>query len=592
MTVNYCGSCGAANGATARFCRQCGTDLDAQATPAGTAQPDAGAPKSTGRESGKLTTPPPKPQLRIVSSPSNKSGSGALGEEPAAKQTITAIPDPPPAPPLPRRERLAAGEDLRRQRAAQIIEQKQEEAARQIKQTVSSSLSQRLAQANANQPAPSQAGTQSNQPATGNSAADTTPTRNSGSLAANSAPRVRTGPLPPNAGRGSGSLQTPGSNSGKLSMPSSAAVAVASGLREHPQAGLFLRVAAGVLVVLLLGSGAYFYRNQKTLSANAPLSGRNLLSPEDQSEQLIQTAERARQGGQLETAAANLNKAIELTPEQPGPRQLLAETFEGAGRTDDALKAYDNLLKLTPENLSARLKLAEIQRAKGNVGEARTQYQRIIAMNQTSPEATRALEAIEELDDTTAQLATAGNHAAGTRPRRVAGRKMLGPVLPPSTAARSQVALIPQNPLAAAGVRSLLNFNPLRPLEMPDPKIVAEHHKNLGTRYFNVGQFNAAVKELHEAVRLTPGDKDLYYFLGGSYKGLGQFVKAFEYYRKCDAGTYAETAQNGAKQVEKTARKEFERQQKDLLKATQSKQAEARKDAAPGKGFQNSFQEQ
>ena len=38
--------------------------------------------------------------------------------------------------------------------------------------------------------------------------------------------------------------------------------------------------------------------------------------------------------------------------------------------------------------------------------------------------------------------------------------------------------------------------------------------------------------------------------LGGSYKGLGQYVKAFDYYKKCDAGTYAETAQRGAKQIE------------------------------------------
>src|SRR5215467_11396566 len=31
MTMNYCGRCGSANGATARFCRQCGADLSSQA---------------------------------------------------------------------------------------------------------------------------------------------------------------------------------------------------------------------------------------------------------------------------------------------------------------------------------------------------------------------------------------------------------------------------------------------------------------------------------------------------------------------------------------------------------------------------------
>jgi hypothetical protein len=65
---------------------------------------------------------------------------------------------------------------------------------------------------------------------------------------------------------------------------------------------------------------------------------------------------------------------------------------------------------VVPENLSARLKVAEMHRAKGNLNEARTQYQRIIAMNQSSPEATRALEAIEEMDDALAPP-TPGNHA-------------------------------------------------------------------------------------------------------------------------------------------------------------------------------------
>jgi tetratricopeptide (TPR) repeat protein len=585
MTVNYCGSCGAANGVMAKFCRQCGTDLETQAAKVAPAD----APKTTDRDSGNLSAASAKPQLRIVSSPSNKAAAGASAEETAANQSATSIPPPPPAPPLPRRARRAAREDQQDKRAAKIIEQKQEEDARQIKQTVASGLSQRLAQAAAGKPAPVTA--QADHPATGaNTAGLDSPARNSGPLIANAVPRVRTGPLPPNAARNSGPLVPPGSNSGKLSMPSSAAVAEASGLHEHPQAGLFLRLAAGILVFLLLGSGVYFYRNQRTLSANAPTSGRNLLSPVDQSEQLIQNAERARQGGQIETATADLSKAIELTPDQPGPRQLLAETFEGAGRADDALKAYDGLLKLTPENLSARLKVAELHRVKGNVSEARTQYQRIIAMNQSSPEATRALEAIEELDDTLVS-ATPGNHQPGLRPRRMAGRKVLGPVLPPSATTRTQVALIPQNPFAAPGARSGLSFNPLRPLEMPDPKGVAEHHKNLGKRYFNIGQFNAALKELHEAVRLTPDDKDLYYFLGSTYKGLKQLVKAFEYYHKCDAGPYAETAQSGAKQIEKPARKEFERQQKELLKATQARQAEVRKEAAPGKSFQNSFQE-
>src|SRR5262245_39303494 len=145
MTVNYCGSCGAVNGVAAKFCRQCGADLEAQATQTGAAQPP-------GRRSGKLADAPAKPPLRIVSSPSNKAS--AQTEEPAARAVAAAIPAPPPAPPLGRPERQAAKEALQHQRAAQSFEQKQEAEAREIKQTAGSSLSRRLAQVAVEKAAP------------------------------------------------------------------------------------------------------------------------------------------------------------------------------------------------------------------------------------------------------------------------------------------------------------------------------------------------------------------------------------------------------------------------------------------------------
>src|SRR5262245_19574795 len=39
MTMNYCGRCGSANGATARFCRQCGADLSSQAAASSSSTP-------------------------------------------------------------------------------------------------------------------------------------------------------------------------------------------------------------------------------------------------------------------------------------------------------------------------------------------------------------------------------------------------------------------------------------------------------------------------------------------------------------------------------------------------------------------------
>ncbi|HEV2665994.1 MAG TPA: hypothetical protein VG324_13835, partial [Blastocatellia bacterium] len=56
------------------------------------------------------------------------------------------------------------------------------------------------------------------------------------------------------------------------------------------------------------------------------------------------------------------------------------------------------------------------------------------------------------------------------------------------------------------------------------------------------------------ALILTPEDKDLCYFIGSSYHGLGLMADAFDYYRRVDAGPYVGPAESGAKQTRKAAR--------------------------------------
>lgn len=576
MTVIYCGSCGAANGAAAKFCRQCGTDLSNQtAKRANNQTPGVASPT---RSATKTKAAAVKPQLRIVTPP-------AAGEAPTAQPVPMNSSQPQrhqPNTPPPN-----SSETLRQMREARRIEQQQEEDARQIKQAVTGSLSQRLAQAAGNK-----SGSKIDAPAPATASAEMPQARvmrSTGNLSTNAA-RIKNAP----SQRPSGVLAEPANNSGKFPVSASTAMAEASGLQQHPRSGLFLRLTAGVLGVLLLGSGVYFYQHQRAGASSAEAGKRNLLSSEEESVKLIHVAEAAREKGATEEAALTLNKAIELNPQQPAPRQLLAETYETAGRHEEALKAYDGLLKVAPEHLAARLKVADIQRAKGNVLEARQQYQRILNFNLHSPEASRALEAIEEIDNALAQ-ANAASTPFPSRPRRVAASKRMGPTLPPNLTDNGQVALIPQNPFATPSSVGLMNWSPVRPLEMPDPRTAAAYHKTQGTRYFNVREYGAAVSELQQALRLTPGDKDLYYFLGGAYKGLGQNMKAHEYYKKCDSGPYADTAQNGARQTEKAARKEFERQQKELLnsaKTEKGKPTETVKEQTAGKNLQNSFQEQ
>jgi tetratricopeptide (TPR) repeat protein len=487
----------------------------------------------------------------------------------------------------PEQDLQVAGETLRRVRTAQLIEQKQEEDAKQIKQATASSLSRRLAQSRQTKAEPAKQAAAAKpkletplQPASAKSNLSVAAVASAQSPATNFRRRL--------AERAVGALP-------KASAPPlkpSAVVAQVSGLRAQPKLSLALAVAASVLGLLLIGGGFYFIRNQRG-GATDSNEARNLRSPADQSKQLVSEATNAAQQGQVDSAAEKLNSAIELTPNDSTPRQLLADTLQNAGRTEEALKTYDGLLKVSPSNLSARLKAADLYRSKGNLAEARAHYQRIISLNQTSLEAQRAQAAIEEIEEASALNSAGANNAlAQTRPRRVAGAKRLGPVLPPGASERGAVPLIVQNPFALQQGRSPFSWKPLRPVEAPDPQVLAAQYKQRGMSHYERREYGAAIRELQSAVQLTPQDKDLYYFLGGAYKGSGQPLKAYENYRKCDAGVYRETAQSGARKTEKEARKQHERQQKALLNSVGAGQPSTDKSNAAGKGVTNGFREQ
>jgi tetratricopeptide (TPR) repeat protein len=95
--------------------------------------------------------------------------------------------------------------------------------------------------------------------------------------------------------------------------------------------------------------------------------------------------------------------------------------------------------------------------------------------------------------------------------------------------------------------------------EKPDPRGMAEIHKRLGVRYLNIREYQAAINEFLQALNLTPEDKNLYYFIGSSYHGLGRQAEAYDYYRRVDSGPYIGPAESGAKQTRKAAQEASKR---------------------------------
>ena len=357
------------------------------------------------------------------------------------------------------------------------------------------------------------------------------------------------------ASEGASAAKTPARPAAAERQPRAAsALAQASGLEGASALGTRIRALLVGLAVFLVGVAAVFYYRQSLRIPSFDRIERNLVTPEEQSLNLIRMGERAHESGDYNTAIADFRQALSLTPRHSPTYLLLAQSLQSAGQLDEALRTYAALIRQDPQNLEARLEVAEIHRARGNWREAYLEYQRIISTDSQSLEAVAALALIEAHD------------GAPVAQSRTADPSKHSPV-----ADRSSTSLLPlvlgrpQTPLAVSPsqLQGGLGAPPeawsrtrTPDDERGDARALAETHKGLGMRYHNVREFQAAIREFSLAQRLTPKDKDLYYLIGSSYAGLGQEAVAHEYYKQCDSGPYASVARSGAQKTAKAARLE------------------------------------
>jgi tetratricopeptide (TPR) repeat protein len=362
----------------------------------------------------------------------------------------------------------------------------------------------------------------------------------------------------------------------------STVLAQASGLK--PQPSISAKFGLGVIALaVLIAAGAYFIFRDRLLAQNLiPDGERNLVSSDDQSARFAKLAEQDREQGNYEAAIENFLRALELAPNNANVRFLLAQTYLSANQRDEALTAYQNLLKIAPEHLEARLQTAEIYRARGDWEAAYREYKRIIEYDQSSGQAAVALAAIEKYE------AEQGDLASALSRNRAAQRK--APVLPLANAARAQITLTAPR-TAAPGIAPPAALSSARPEEKPDPRGLADSHKKLGVRYLNVKMFRAAINEFLQAISLTPNDKDLYYFIGSSYHGLGQLADAYEYYKRVDSGLYLGPAQSGTKQTEKAAREANKRRESQRFESIKNDAQTSSESDKPNKSVANSLKE-
>src|SRR5262245_5383541 len=603
MTMNYCGRCGSANGATARFCRQCGADLSSQAAASSSAPPFnvefSGRPVTKNLE--RETRPAP-------SEPESPHGAGPVEGGPRDRTS-----DAPAKGEVGEQDPRAISESLRRIRASGplIIAAIKQNADRQsidrineiiaqsiqgmtedkapVESPVESSVGsggavapeappriQQAEERGASQPthrAPNEeAGPQTapqvnasqgvaeqnsqalvrSTPQGGGRAVVKTPAQSGPRTTQRKAPvamaqsvaRRATGWLSGLSGNRSISHGTPG---GGHSGPSTVLMQ-ASGFKPKSSKGP--KVILGIIALaVLLAAPIYLLFRDRLLGQAQPADGDlKLISAEDQSARLVKDASSERAQGKYDAAIDHYHRALELAPNNVEIRFLLARTYVVAKRIDDAARSCREILRIAPEHLDARLQLAEIYRAKGNWNAAYREYRNIIELNQSSSQAADALAAIES-QQAVAQMEERAKDAISRRRRSRAPIPSL-----PVAVLRDQV------PLLTSGLSESWRVNPPPALsgigieEKPDPRGMAEVHKRLGVRFLNIREFRAAINEFLQALNLTPEDKDLYYFIGSSYHGMNLQAEAYDYYRRVDSGPYVGPAESGAKQTRKAAR--------------------------------------
>jgi tetratricopeptide (TPR) repeat protein len=587
MTITYCGKCGSANGTSARYCRQCGVELSSQSAFSAHSTPlnVEFFPKAGTRDSNKdQVTPAPLAPLAPSQPQSEQiviSAKGSISDDSSstAAGSGEALQDP-----------VAISKSLRRVRASGSLIIEAASRKKQDEMNAIIALAIEGYEKQSDYPEQTQPPSPRSNPAFGDLKQRPPLPLPSGAQA--KIPRA-TQPLVmaisaiQSAWRKAVDLMTTPANlsdsghtasSGGQIAPNGPSIVLAQASGLNTKRNLSPKIIVGLIAIaLLISLGSYQLIRDRLLSPYQTLnSERELQSAEEQSENYVQIGMSASEKGQYETAIENFRKALSMTPNKSDVVFLIAQTHMIAGQSEEAMRSYRAVLRIDPENLQARLNVALIHKARGNWNAAYEEFKRIIALDQSSAEANVALSAIEANQAASAQPAFT---PSDERRSRIVPRKTT--VLPPVAAAKSQMMFL------SPGVPITQTIRPPAPMEgdikedNPDPRGVADSRKNLGLRYLQVKFYRAALTEFLATLKLTPEDKDIYYFIASAYSGLGQPELAHDYYKRVDRGPYLQVSQDGAKKTVKAAREAAKRRQ-EMLKNDISNEQPSEARQAPG----------
>jgi tetratricopeptide (TPR) repeat protein len=564
MTITYCGKCGSANGTSARYCRQCGVELSHQSAFSARSTPlDVEFfPKTGMREANKdqVRSSPPQPDSEQIVI----SAKGVISDDPSST-----VADSEEAPQDP----VAISKSLRRVRASGSLIIEAASKKKQEEMNAIIALAIEGFEKHSESPEQTAQSSRSN-PAFGDSKKRpplSPPSIEELKIPQATQPLVMVMSAIQAAWRKAVDLMTTSASlsdsgntasSGGPVSPSGPSIVLAQASGLNTKRNLSPKLIIGLIAIALLISVGFYQlaRDQLFSPEQPPNLERELQSAEEQSEKFVQLGKSAGEKGEYETAIANFRSALSMTPNKSDVVFLIAQAHSSAGQTEEALRAYRAVLRIDPENLQARLRVALIYRARGNWNAAYEEFKRIIALDQNSPEANVALSAIEANQAASAQPSS---NSSDAKRSRIAARKI--PIIPPAVAAKSQMTFLsPEVPITQT-IRPPAAMDGDKIEENPDPRVVADSRKNRGLRFLQVKLYRPALNEFLATLKLTPDDKDIYYFIASAYFGLGQPELAHDFYKRVDRGPYLQVSQIGAKRTERAAR-EAAKRRTEMLK--------------------------
>ncbi|OQX20007.1 MAG: hypothetical protein BWK76_02790 [Desulfobulbaceae bacterium A2] len=291
--------------------------------------------------------------------------------------------------------------------------------------------------------------------------------------------------------------------------------------------------------VLFPGSRPFFFAAALCLAALLPACSRDKGKPGD-SAAFVQKAKEYIQAGNDKAAIIELRNAVSRDPKNSEARYQLGLLYLRSGEPQNAFQELQRAASLDPSNIDAKIKTAEFNLLGKNKEESRRLLAEVLAQEPANVDGLALLANLELLDKNATKALQAVDQALAAAPEQDRLHSIRGRVLTALNrvdeavlSLRRAIELAPdklanhqmlyaffqssrQQEQAEETLRRMLTDFPDRPEPLVEMAMIDMKH----------GRFDAAEKNLQQAVGKASSDKNLRMVLANFYRQLNRFDAA------------------------------------------------------------------